>query len=337
LDVNIAPTLGDIRIADLTRVDVIRWLDELVIAPGSKNRSMAVLSGILRHSELFDIRPPGSNPCKGMLRCKTSFKAMYLTHAEYGCLGAAFRSLENAEPDVVALMRFLALTGARRGEARALQRDRLDGPRFALPESKSGPRSIWLGSDALALLNRRERNGIFVFGRGNKQIPDSRLDKVWKEVRVRCNLQRLRMHDLRHSFASVAIVNGVGTHMSGLLAIRDRTPTSYRQVRVIVAAPAKRGRKQLPKSDLKSERDKLARAEAKRQREIERAAVLKREKNPNHLNVESRRNLRSGYLKNPKHDPSAMQPCRVICRANLACLPFARMRIWTSQSSERGF
>ena len=73
LKTNIGPWLGDKCIGDVTRVDVISWLDDLTIAPGSKNRAMAVLSGMMRHAEMLDLRPPGSNPCKGLRRRKIDF------------------------------------------------------------------------------------------------------------------------------------------------------------------------------------------------------------------------------------------------------------------------
>ena len=73
LKTNIGPWLGEKRIGDVTRVDVISWLDDLTIAPGSKNRALAVLSRMMRHAEMLDLRPPGSNPCKGLRRRKIDF------------------------------------------------------------------------------------------------------------------------------------------------------------------------------------------------------------------------------------------------------------------------
>ena len=282
----IAPALGDLRIADVTRVDVITWLDGLTCSAGTRNICMAFLSGIMRHAELLEIRSPGSNPCKGLRRRKSAFKATYLTRDEFAAVGAAFRALENRFPGEVAVLRFAALTGCRKGEALGLKWDWLDGQRFALPTSKTGPRPIWLWKAALALVERQSRGSEFVFTSGGEAVSVPRLDLVWRQVRKRTGLPRLRIHDLRHSFASVAIGNGigmrtvagllghhdlnstagyahlqedalkasvsrVGAHMSSLLAIRDTTPKSFRPMRVIDGVvrdgPAKRGRKPKPK------------------------------------------------------------------------------------------
>ena len=258
LKTNIGPWLGGKRIGDVTRVDVISRLDDLTIAPGSKNWALAVLSRMMRHAEMLDLRPPGSNPCKGLRRRKITFKAIYLTKAEYAHLGAAFRVLENGYSTEVAPLRFIALTGCRKGEA-------------------------------LKLVDRQDRSSQFVSVKDGQPLRDSQLDQVWRQVRKRCQMPRLRIHDLRHSFASTAIGNGlglrtiggllghrdlsstaayahlqedalkasvarVGTHMSSLLAIKDRTPKSYRQMRVVdgvvTDGPAKRGPKLKPKLEV---------------------------------------------------------------------------------------
>ena len=168
VEAEIIPHLGHKRLCDVTRADVITWRDALTCSPASKNRHMAVLSGMMRHAELLDLRPPGSNPCKGLRRRKSQFTASYLTRDEFAAVGAALRALETRFAEEVALLRFVALTGCRKGEALSLKWDWLDGQRFALPRSKSGPRSIWLGKAALALVKGQARGSGFVFARGRR-------------------------------------------------------------------------------------------------------------------------------------------------------------------------
>ena len=91
----------------------------------------------------------GSNPCKGLRRRKTGFEAHYLTDDEFAALG---RALDDAEADhrvAVAALRFLLYTGARKSEALRLKWEHVHGDRAVLPDSKTGPRPIWLASPAL--------------------------------------------------------------------------------------------------------------------------------------------------------------------------------------------
>lgn len=89
---------------------------------------------MMRHAELLGLQPPGSNPCKGLRRRKTSFKATYLSEAQWARLGAALRRLEETHPREAGCFRFLALTGCRKGEALALRWDMLARRRIQLSD-----------------------------------------------------------------------------------------------------------------------------------------------------------------------------------------------------------
>jgi len=97
------------RVVDVTRADVLTFRDALPIGNGSKNRVTAVLSGIMRHAELLDLRRAGSNPCKGLRRRSTGFKATYLTHAEFKALGRTLTDVREAHPEAAALTGSLRL------------------------------------------------------------------------------------------------------------------------------------------------------------------------------------------------------------------------------------
>ena len=74
----ILPALGDKKLTDVTRVDVTRWFNQLNASKGARNRALSVLSSVMVHAEIRGIRPPGSNPCKGMRRHDRRFKPNYL-------------------------------------------------------------------------------------------------------------------------------------------------------------------------------------------------------------------------------------------------------------------
>ena len=241
----IIPFLGNKQLGQVTRADLISWKDSLPGSAASGNRALAVLSGMMRHAELLGLQPPGSNPCKGLRRRKTSFTATYLSEAQLARLGAALRRLEETHPREAGCLRFLALTGCRKGEALALRWDMIDGPRCALPDSKSGPRAIWLWRPAKRVLASFPSSNLYVFGEGKEPMPDHRIDRAWRKVRESAKLGQVRLHDLRHSFASVGINAGLDLRViGGLLGHTDLATTegyAHLEDRTIKAASQRVG------------------------------------------------------------------------------------------------
>ncbi len=211
----INPHLGEKNLASLSRENVVKWTRELTCAAGTINRALAMLSGMMRHAELKGLREPGSNPCQGLRRHKSSFDATYLEESAWGRLGTALNALNADHPREIGCIKFLALTGCRRGEALGLKWEMIDGARVALPDAKSGPRAIWLGRPAKRLLASFPKAQTFVFGEGDDPLRSYDLTKVWYLVRRRARLGNLRLHDLRHSFASVAVNAGLDLKVVG--------------------------------------------------------------------------------------------------------------------------
>ncbi len=141
----ILPFFGTRRLAGIGRGDVLDWQRGLAHLAGTRNRALAVLSSLMHHAELIGLRPPGSNPCVGLRRHKTSFSAQYLDAAGYRKLVIALSEAAGAHPIEVEVIRFLTLTGARRGEVEGLTWFMIDKNRAALPDAKCGPRAIWMG------------------------------------------------------------------------------------------------------------------------------------------------------------------------------------------------
>nr|WP_255469764.1 tyrosine-type recombinase/integrase [Paracoccus sp. FO-3] len=100
--------------------------------------------------------------------------------------------------------------------------DWIDGPRAALPDAKAGPRAIWLGTPALDLLASLPRTGDLVFGHDDEPVSTARLAKLWREIRTAIRMPTLRLHDLRHSFATTAVSAGEPLRtVAGLLGHSD--------------------------------------------------------------------------------------------------------------------
>ena len=207
----IAPEFGTMRVADILPADIHRWRDDCAgTREGLFNRALPVLAALLKYAEALRLRRKGSNPCRGMPRYWREPKERYLTPAEYRRIGATLRDEEDAYPAQVAIIRLLLFTGARVGEIVNLRWQWVQPPRLLLPDSKTGAKTIWLNSQALEVLESIDRRDgielVFANKSGAKPII---LDNWWLPFRRRCALPDVRIHDLRHSFASTAIMDNV--------------------------------------------------------------------------------------------------------------------------------
>lgn len=207
----LAPEFGAMRVADILPADIHRWRDGCAgTREGLFNRALPVLAALLKYAEALRLRRKGSNPCRGMPRYWQEPKERYLTPAEYRRIGAALREDETSYPAQVAIVRLLLFTGARVGEIQNLRWEWVQPPRVQLPDSKTGAKTIWLNSQALKVLDGIERRDdtLLVFPNRSGAKPVI-LDNWWFSFRKRCALPDVRVHDLRHSFASTAIMDNV--------------------------------------------------------------------------------------------------------------------------------
>ena len=147
-------------------------------------------------------------------------------------LGEAFRHFESDgrfEAGVAAL-RLLLFTGARLREILHLRWDHVDFERglLLLPDSKTGRKAITLSAPALAVLQSLERIGAFVMPSANPDTPRADLNKPWAAVIEAASLPGQRIHDLRHSFASVGAGAGLGLPIVGKLLGNTQAATTQR-------------------------------------------------------------------------------------------------------------
>ncbi len=139
--------------------------------------------------------------------------ARYLSREELERLGVVLDRHNDEHPWPVAAIRLLTLAGARLSEVLNLRWEEIGelsedgGANARLEDSKTGPRTIWLGPEAakvLASLPRREGR---VFP---EDLTSQRLYAFWCGVREEEGLPGLRIHDARHTWASQGVMNGVG-------------------------------------------------------------------------------------------------------------------------------
>ena len=206
----ILPGFSGRRIADVTRRDVQRWFASLRATPVAADRSMPILSLVFKEAELMGLRPDGSNPCRGIRRYRRKGRERFLSDEEIGRLAARLAAHEARWPLEVAAIRLLMLTGCRKGEVLTLRwSDYREGHLF-LRDSKTGPRTVWLSEAAREVLERIPRTGAWMFPARETGRPRNRdwLVPIWRRVRSEAGLADLRIHDLRHAYATLALRRG---------------------------------------------------------------------------------------------------------------------------------
>ena len=215
-------------IADITANDVRRWFASLHETPVAADRSAPILSVIMRQAELYGYRPEGTNPCAGIKRYRRQGRERFLLTAEIRRLGEVLARHEAAHPQAVAIVRLWLLTGCRKGEIVSLKWRYYREGKLFLPDSKSGPRTVWLSSAARDILDRLARKTVWVFPspRTDSFLYAEAVGAVWHRVRAEADLCDVRLHDLRHSYASMALAQGETVPTIGrLLGHRDPATT----------------------------------------------------------------------------------------------------------------
>jgi integrase len=240
IDRHLRPLVGRLKLRNVTRATIERLMLDVTNGrtkrderTGPRGRSIvtggagaavecvALLSSILTFAVRRGLR--GDNPALG-IELRRSKRRRYPTADEFASLGYRLAEMEKDGGNLfaIAAIRFLCLSGCRKGEALGLKWEQVDFDRgvLCLPDSKVGARDIPIGLAALDLLRALPRmaGNPFVFpGRVSGQ-PLVGLQKIWERVRVAAHLSDLRLHDLRHGFASVGVNRGVSLALlQGLL------------------------------------------------------------------------------------------------------------------------
>ena len=206
----ILPWFGGRPIAEITTRDVQQWFASLHETPVAADRSAPVLSVIMRQAEVYGYRPEGTNPCAGIKRYRRQGRERFLSAAEIRRLGEELTRHEADYPQVVAIVRLLLLTGCRIGEIVSLKWRYYREGKLFLPDSKTGPRTIWLSSAAREVLDCLPRRAVWIYPspRKNGFLHAVTVGRVWHRLRVEADLCDVRLHDLRHTYASMALAQG---------------------------------------------------------------------------------------------------------------------------------
>lgn len=217
------PAFGHVSATALTTPRIAAWFHEYSSTrPGGANEAIALLAGILKHGRLQGLIPPDlPNPCAPIRKNPKRNAGRILSAEGLAALGRVLKRHENGDRDASDAIKLILLTGCRSGEIIRLRWDEVERDHLKLKQTKTGPRDVQLSKSARSILARRKRERLsqFVFP-SPRTISQSRKDfnSHWIRIKERAGIDpKFRLHDLRHSYASHAVMSGETLAMAGQL------------------------------------------------------------------------------------------------------------------------
>ncbi len=231
LNRQLLPAFGHLRLEAIMPHDVHAWFDAYSLAaPGGANRALDILRQILNHAEACGRRT--TNPARGVLRNPVRARSRFLSRAEIGRLHQALDAHRGrgSGAQQVDIVRLLLLTGCRKGEIVGLRWSEVGENTLRLQEAKTGPRLVYLNDGARRILDRqRPGEGPFVFpSLSDPSKPRSLEISLWRKVRRETGIEDVRLHDLRHTFATHAVMQGTPLPVVSKLLGHSRARTTLR-------------------------------------------------------------------------------------------------------------
>ncbi|ENM5740415.1 tyrosine-type recombinase/integrase [Vibrio mimicus] len=217
---HIAPILGDKLVHTIERRDIERWFAQLAHVKGSANQALVLMSVMMQQCEAWGYRHKNTNPCRHFKRYKAGEVERYLSPEELHRVWHVLDSLGADNPIPVMIIRLLIYTGCRSSEVRTLQWKDYRGGHWHLSDSKTGAKTVYLCSQVRTYLKkwRTESDYLFPARCHTKPISEAALSSFWHKVRSLAELEGVRLHDLRHTYASIAIQSNINlTVLSRLL------------------------------------------------------------------------------------------------------------------------
>ena len=208
------PVFGARRLDRISRLAVVRWFETCSrTAPGGANKMLDLLRQILNHA--VRCGHIATNPARGIRRNPRHKHTRFLSREEIARLHQVLDRYTDgsaSEAQQADIVRLLLLTGCRKGEIVRLRREEAKGDRLELADSKTGPRTVLLNAPAREIVVRRvqQGNGHWVFPSVKDESRHQHTGLVhWYRFRREAGIEDVRLHDLRHTVASQAAMNGV--------------------------------------------------------------------------------------------------------------------------------
>lgn len=228
----ILPAFGDCAINRLSTADIAHWFHTYsATSPGGANQALSHLRAILKFARETGILPPDSpDPSKPIRRNTRRARGRLLNSHQLAMLGAWLETPPIRWLNVADAIHLILLTGCRSGEIARLRWDEVNEDRLTLTTTKTGAREVVLSKAARTILDTRRTNAKskFVFPKTpNSNLPIASIDSSWRAIRKQIGLpEDIRLHDLRHTYASHAIMTGETLSMAGQLLGHKRPQTT---------------------------------------------------------------------------------------------------------------
>ena len=251
------PRVGALKLNAVTKADIAKLHRAIgTEKPATANRVVEAISSLYRYAQTAGEVEDGFNPARGIGHFRERTRERFLSMEELQRLGATLRlaeteglpwdvdekkptakhlaSPENRQvrfpPHVIGAIRLLLFTGCRLREILHMKWEDIDFERglLVLPESKTGKRFVVLNGPALDVLNKLERLDTYVIASDKPGKPRHDLKRPWDRITRHAELDGVRLHDLRHSFASVGAGGGMGLPIVGKLLGHSQAQTTAR-------------------------------------------------------------------------------------------------------------
>ena len=213
LDRQLLPAFGSTPLDRITRAKVLHWFNPYSQrAPGGANHSLGLLNQILNFA--VSCGHIDANPARGVRMNRRPALTRFLSREELRRLHLVLDKHSHKSPGLrqqADIIRLLLLTGCRLGEILRLKWSEVGGERLRLEDTKSGPRTVHLNARARCIVEHQPcRESMFVFpSPRDAGRPRGHTLRLWNRVRREAKIVDVRLHDLRHTFASHAVMNGI--------------------------------------------------------------------------------------------------------------------------------
>jgi integrase len=252
----VKPAIGTTKADKLTRLQVGKLHSSLSGTPFQANRVLAVVGSMYAFAVRAGVVADGTRPAAGIDKYRETRRERFLNGEELERLGSTIREAETSgipwtvdasKPTAKhlpkaanrrtkislsagAAIRLLLFTGCRLREILHLRWEHVDLERglLFLPDSKSGRKTVILNAPALTVLNELKRIGPFVVPGDNPESPRTDLKRPWEAITNRAGLSGVRLHDLRHTYASFGAGGGLGLPIIGRLLGHSQVSTTAR-------------------------------------------------------------------------------------------------------------
>ena len=241
------PSFGSLRLDHIRPRHVEKWFNAYSkVAPGGANMVLQTLRRIMKFAVASG--HISSDPTRSVKQNRRPSLTRFLSRQEIARLYKTLDGMVAQRPSYqpqADMIRLLLLTGCRRGEITRLRWCEVHGASLRLTDAKTGPREVWLSAAAQELVERQPKaSSVWVFPSPRDPARPCSIEiMLWYRARKEAGLEDVRLHDLRHTFASHTVMSGVPLPIVAKLLGHSRLSMTLRYSHVLdkeVAAAAER-------------------------------------------------------------------------------------------------